>query len=69
MGKGGQRKEKSKKIEGKDKMVGKELGKHGGKMNKTERWRKTTEEVVTSPQKTSILHSWSVRLFLRKLLD
>lgn len=37
MGKGGQRKEKSKKIEGKDKMVGKELGKHGGKMNKTER--------------------------------
>lgn len=65
MGKGGQRKEKSKKIEGKDKMVGKELGKHGGKMNKTERWRKTTEEVV----KTSILHSWSVRLFLCKLLD
>lgn len=65
MGKGEQRKEKSKKIEGKDKMVGKELGKHGGKMNKTERWRKTTEEVV----KTSILHSWSVRLFLCKLLD
>lgn len=29
----------------------KELGKHGGKMNKTERWRKTTEEVVTSPKK------------------